>query len=202
MQIKVLDNFFPAELINKLLIESEDYEWVFKRGDGNDDIYWTKHVYGSNFDRGNNHKILTEFTDSTVKESWDYFSNKFNIKTENLVSVYLNGLTNGTEAHQHIDSRNEKAVTVICYLCTDWNSHWSGETSFYDGKFSLNPADSVFYTHEVQKTVLPRYNRIVIFNAGIIHAVHPLSKSFKGLRKTLMFKIENISYEELLQNAA
>jgi len=202
MEIKVLDNFFPEDLINKLLIESENYEWLFKRGDGNEDIYWTKHVFGSNFDRADNHRVLTEFTEPTVKEAWDHFAIKFNVATENLISVYLNALTNGTEAHQHIDSTSGKAVTVICYLCTDWNSHWSGETSFYSGKFCKNPADPVFYTHEVQKSVLPRYNRIAIFDAGIIHAVHPLSKSFKGLRKTLMFKIENVSYEELIANAA
>lgn len=202
MEIKVIDNFFPVDLINKLLIESEDYEWVFKRGDGNDDIYWTKHVYGSNFDRKENHKFLDEFTEPTVKEAWEYFAERFKLSNENLLSVYLNGLTNGTEAHQHVDSKTGKAATVICYLCTDWNSHWSGETSFYDGKFSLNPADPVFYSHEVQKSILPRYNRIAIFNAGIIHAVHPLSKSFKGLRKTLMFKIEDVNYEELISHAA
>lgn len=195
MEITVRDDFFPVDLLNKLLKESDEYSWMFRRGDGNQDIYWTKFVYGSMFDRKTD-KFIPEFTEPTIKEAWNYFANKYNLNDSHLLSVYLNGLTNGIEAHQHIDADNQNEMTVICYLCENWNSHWSGETSFYSGIFSRDPTNPVFYTHEVEKTVLPRYNRIVIFNSSIIHGVHPISKTYKGLRKTLMFKIKG-NYKDI-----
>jgi Rps23 Pro-64 3,4-dihydroxylase Tpa1-like proline 4-hydroxylase len=76
-----------------------------------------------------------------------------------------------------------------------------GRRSFYSGEFVQNPSDNLFYKHDVLKTVLPRRNRIVMFDSNIIHGVHPLSKSFKGLRTTLMFKLKNTHFKNLIQNA-
>jgi hypothetical protein len=200
MNLTVIDNFFPEEIISTLLEEVNGYHWKFTRMDGNQDIYWTRQVYG--VDYLINGAINTDkFTDTTVEKCWDYFRNKFNIKHEQLESCYLNSLTYGIEAHQHTDSVSDDAVTVICYVCHSWNSHWSGETSFYSGEFVQNPSDNLFYKHDVLKTVLPRRNRIVMFDSNIIHGVHPLSKSFKGLRTTLMFKLKNTHFKNLIQNA-
>ena len=200
MKIHVVDNFFPVELVNRLLTESHNYEWSFCREDNLQDIYWTKFVYGNEFKLKNN-RVIDKFTEPTIEEAWDYFSNKFNISKDKLLSVYLNGLTYGVEAHQHTDSDYKEDITVICYLCENWNSHWAGATNFYDGEFVTNPAAPVFYANEINKSVLPKYNRIVFFDSNIIHGVTPLSKSFKGLRKTLMFKLEHVSYEELCKYA-
>lgn len=200
MNIKVIDNFFPDSLANTLLVDAEKYKWEFIRSDFNQDIYWTKYVYGAILNPDANkegRQFLTEFTEPTIKEAWQFFSNKFNIPQENLYTVYLNGLTHGVEAHLHIDCYDPNTITVICYLCSDWNAYWSGATNFYNGEFSNNPSDPVFYSQDVQKTILPRYNRIVVFSSNIIHAVNPVSKSYKGLRKTLMFKIKNINYGDL-----
>jgi hypothetical protein len=203
MEVSVIDNFFPVDLINKITIESDNYTWAFNRGDGNEDIYWTKEIYGYNLSKTESRsRFLDQFTEPTIKEAWEFIKNKYKMTDQNLLSVYLNGLTNGIEAHQHIDSNDPNSVTVICYLCDNWNSHWSGATSFYTGHFSNNPADAVFYTNDIEKTVLPRYNRVVFFNSKIIHGVHPISKTFKGLRKTLMFKLKGISHEELILYAA
>lgn len=203
MNIKVIDNFFPDELANALLIDAEQYKWEFYRTDSNQDIYWTKFVYGSNLNSNKEgEQFLTEFTEPKVKDAWQFFSTKFNVPQENLYSVYLNGLTHGVEAHLHIDSCHPDAITVICYLCSDWNSYWSGATSFYDGEFSNDPGNPVFYSQDIQKTVLPRYNRIVVFSSNIIHAVHLISKSYRGLRKTLMFKIKNTNYGDLFNGNA
>lgn len=194
--LKVIDNFFPDSLARELLADSEQYKWEFHRSDSNQDIYWTKYIYGSSLGKKERF-FLTEFTEPTIKKAWEFFSNKFSIPIENLYSVYLNAITHGIEAHLHVDSSASDAITVICYLCSDWNSYWSGETSFYDGEYSDDPSNPVFYSQDVQKTVLPRYNRIVVFSSNIIHAVHPISKSYRGLRKTLMFKIKNTNYEDL-----
>ncbi len=199
MEVTVVDNFFPVNLIDGVIKEANNYSWNFIRIDSNEDIYWTKNVYGDNFNYEST-EFLNQFTESSILELWRFIANKYNISDSNLRSVYLNGLTNGVEAHQHIDANNPNEVTIICYLCENWNSYWGGETSFYSGQFSHNPADPVFYTHEIEKTVIPRRNRIVIFNSQIIHGVHPISKTFKGLRKTLMFKIKNLRYEQVIKN--
>ena len=202
MDIKVIDNFFPDGLANRLLVESEEYSWDFNRTDSNQDVYWTKFIFGDNFAVVKNKlNFLEKFTEPTVEEAWNFFSNKFNVPKENLYSVYFNGLTHGVEAHLHVDSSTSDEITVICYVCHSWNSFWSGATSFYDGEFSDDPTNKVFYTQDVQKTVLPKYNRIVIFDSSIIHSVHPISKSFKGLRTTLMFKIKNINYKDLFNGS-
>lgn len=200
MEVTVIDNFFPVDLIDKVIKDSHEYTWSFKRADGNDDVYWTKFIYGANFSK-DKPEFINKFTEPTVKEVWQFIATKYKLTDDNLLSVYLNGLTNGVEAHQHTDADHPNEITIICYLCENWNSHWAGETSFYSGVFSRNPADPVFYTHDIEKTVIPRYNRVVIFNSEITHGVHPISKTFKGLRKTLMFKIKGTNYKELMANA-
>ena len=199
MEIAVIDNFFPDELAGSLLNEVDDYAWKFTRSDNVEDVYWTKQVYGVDYLANRlAPSFLKYFTEPTVQKLWEYFSSKFNVSTERLESCYLNLLTHGVEAHQHIDAAEDEAITVICYVCKNWNSYWSGATNFYDGKFINNPADNLFYSNEICKSVLPRNNRIVVFRSNIIHSVTPLSKSFKGQRITLMFKIRNIKYKELI----
>lgn len=193
----VIDNFFPKHLINSVVTESSDYEWIFLRSDSNQDVYWTKIIYGDYFDTKKN-IFISEFTSSNVLACWNFFKECSNcgLTNDNLDSVYFNGLTYGLESHAHVDSRVPNYVTVICYICENWNSHWGGETVFFDGHISENPADQIFYSHEITSSVLPRYNRIVIFDGTLVHAVRPISKSFRGIRKTMMFKIKNKSIKD------
>lgn len=195
----VIDNFFPESLINLVSIESDEYSWTFGRSDSNQDFYWTKVIYGD-YLHAVTKKFETKFQSENVRACWEYFKEKTKcgVTDENLESVYFNGLTYGVEAHAHVDSNAEDYVTVICYICTDWNSHWGGETVFFDSNFSKNPADQIFYTHEITASVLPKYNRIVVFKGNTVHAVRPLSKSFRGLRKTMMFKIKNKNIKEFM----
>jgi hypothetical protein len=195
----VIDNFFPNYLIDSVIEESKEYSWNFSRTDKNDDKYWTIHIFGNVF-LENGELSTSNFKFQEIKKCWEFIKNKFNglVTDKNLSSCYLNGLTNGLEAHPHIDRTN---VTIICYICPLWNSHWGGETCFYDREYSTDPSDEVFYTHEIIKSVLPRYNRVVIFDGNIVHSVKPLSKTFKGLRQTLMFKLVDLDTKDLNLNA-
>lgn len=192
----VLDNFYPKDLIDSVVLESHEQKWSFKRTDSNKDMYWTAVMFGSDYNK--EEIILKDFVSENVKKCWEFFKVKSNcsLSDDNLDSIYFNGLTYGIEAHAHVDSYEKNFVTAITYVCESWNSHWGGETVFFDGGHSTNPADNIFYSHDIIKSVLPRYNRIVLFDGTIVHAVRPLSKSFKGLRKTLMFKIKNKHIED------
>lgn len=187
----VLDNFFPKDLIDSLIFESYDYKWNFSKADLKNDLYWTNFIFGKNYN--NKETEYCGFRSKKAEECWEFFKNKVNcgITNNNLESLYFNGLTYGLEAHAHKDSDQDDYVTVITYVCESWNSYWGGETVFFSGDFVDNPADKVFYEHEIIKTVIPRYNRVVIFQSKMVHCVRPVTKSFKGLRKTMMFKIKN-----------
>lgn len=202
MKIQVLDNFYPQDIANQLLHYSNYLDWDLTRTDGNGDHFWTKHLYGSEY------KIegYTEFVPHPIEQqdvaaAWEYFRSKYNVDHSLLHSVYCNGLTYGTEAHQHTDFNLLYGTTVVCYLCDEWNSHWSGATNFYTGTYSPNFADAVYYENEIIKSVLPKHNRVVVFDGNIIHSVAPLSKSCKNFRVTLMFKIKDIHFEDLIANA-
>jgi Rps23 Pro-64 3,4-dihydroxylase Tpa1-like proline 4-hydroxylase len=200
----IIDNFYPQSLIDPVVLNSISYEWKFDRSDKNDDVYWTISVYGYIFAPKAEERIFSkEFKFEEVKNCWEFIKNKFQnkISDKNLSSCYFNGLTYGTESHAHIDSQIEKTVTIICYVCEAWNSHWGGETCFYNMEYSNNPSDKIFYSHEIIKSVLPRYNRIVIFDGSVVHSVRQTSKCFKGIRKTLMFKLIDVDIKELNLNA-
>jgi len=197
MSIYVIDNFYNTENLNNVIQKSNDYKWTFGRYDLVDDVYWTIQVYGTfsqiHYD---NFFELRE-----IELLWEEFSNKFKIPKEKLYACYLNGITYGIEAYPHVDwSKANCWTTVIIYLTDQWNSHWGGETSFFDKDFVTDPSNNIFYQHDIIKSVLPKYNRMVIFDANITHAVRTISKSFKGLRKTLMFKIKDMSVEQVMEN--
>lgn len=201
MDIHVVDGFYDDKNLNTAINESYNYEWSFKRADLALDCYWTKEVYGYSYISRGLQKKYEEFTLKEIKILWDEFSKKFNVPIENLDACYLNALTFGVEAYPHTDFSTKGNTSVIIYLCESWNSFWSGETVFFDNNFVLNdPANEVFYHHDIIKSVLPKYNRMVLFDGNITHAVRPISKSFKGLRKTLMFKLKNIPIQQLMEN--
>jgi hypothetical protein len=195
----VLDNFYPQDVINPVILESKKQKWEFTRSDSNEDVYWTNKIFGWNYAIAEKNQFkLDTFTSETVKKCWEFFKIKTDcgLNDSNLDSVYYNGLTYGIEAHAHIDALQDDFVTVITYVCEDWNSHWGGETVFFSDEYSKNPADPVYYQHEITRSVLPKYNRVVIFPGNVVHAVRPLSRSFKDLRKTLMFKIKGKRVED------
>lgn len=195
----VLDNFYPQNVINSVILEANKHTWEFNRTDSDADMYWTRKIFGLNYAAITEETaMLDNFTSEKVKKCWEFFKLKTDcgLEDSNLDSVYFNGLTYGLESHAHIDATQENFVTVITYVCESWNSHWGGETVFFSDEYSKNPADPVYYQHEITLSVLPKYNRVVIFSGSVVHAVRPLSRSFKGLRKTLMFKIKNKNTED------
>jgi hypothetical protein len=195
----VIDNFYQQTLIDAVILEANTQSWEFSRTDSNEDMYWTNVVFGSNYSKTlGKIGFLDEFTSKKVQECWEFFKLKADcgLDDSNISSIYFNGLTYGIEAHAHVDARQKDFVTVITYICEDWNSHWGGETVFFNGEFSDNPADTTYYHHEITRAVLPKYNRMVVFSSDVVHAVRPLSRSFKGLRKTLMFKIKGKYIED------
>jgi hypothetical protein len=196
--ITVLDNFFDDALYARLLktCASRQLKWELSRTDANEDIYLTHHVYGKVYDSLN--MELFSFSDLIFEEVWNETKKRL-FETGVLGSSYINGLLYGMEAHPHIDTSETDFATVICYLTQGWNIHWGGETVFYDKPYSSDPAHPDYYSAEIIKSVLPKPNRVVVFQGNIMHSVRALSKSYKGTRATLMFKVKNVDFAKVAE---
>jgi SM-20-related protein len=99
-----------------------------------------------------------------------------------LVRAYINGYTFGTDGYAHRDDpwikdkHGVESETFIIYLNDRWDKNWAGETVVYteDG--------------EIEKSVLPKLGRILIFDSSKEHAARPLSRIYQGLRLIMTFK--------------
>jgi hypothetical protein len=100
-----------------------------------------------------------------------------------LIRCYINGYTYGTDAYAHTDDSNitkrfgddALSESIIIYLNKTWERDWSGETVIYKGD-------------EIERSVLPKFNRMLAFNSELFHAARPLARSCPELRIVLVFK--------------
>ena len=97
--------------------------------------------------------------------------------------AYINGYCFGNDAAAHTDSINQKVPqkTAIIYLNDEWDINWGGETV-------------IFENDEIIKSVLPKEGRVFLFDSTLLHGARPLSKTFGGIRKVLVFKYFDLNY--------
>jgi Rps23 Pro-64 3,4-dihydroxylase Tpa1-like proline 4-hydroxylase len=98
-----------------------------------------------------------------------------------LTRAYINAHNFGIEDTMHTDEQEyAEGVTVIVYLCSKWYPEWFGQTVLFD-RYNREDAD-------ISCSILPKYNRFIVFDKNIPHCAAPLSKRFNGVRFTCMFK--------------
>jgi len=93
-----------------------------------------------------------------------------------LVRCYANAHLYGIEGDVHVDSLHPGNYTTIFYIVPQWQPDWAGETVI------INDLGDIVHS------VIPRPNRIVIFDGRMQHAARAVHRKFTGLRVTLMFK--------------
>tara|TARA_Y100000114_G_C11762936_1_gene330955 strand:- start:6091 stop:6645 length:555 start_codon:yes stop_codon:yes gene_type:complete len=92
---------------------------------------------------------------------------------------YVNYASYGDMLFTHTDCLPEaNELTVLVYLCPEWDIEWGGETLFYNSK-----NDCVF-------ACTPRPGRTVIFHGAIKHVGRPPNRICYTPRYTLAFKLE------------
>ena len=96
-----------------------------------------------------------------------------------LLRAYVNAYTFGTDAAPHADSDVDSDVTAIIYLNDRWLPEWAGETAVF------NAAGD-----DVDRAVLPKLGRTLLFPSKRLHAARPVSRSCSDLRVVLVFKLE------------
>jgi len=118
----------------------------------------------------------------SINELWQEIQ-KHLPKNIKLHRGYINAHTYGVEDAIHVDDPElKKGLTVIVYLCTNWYPEWFGQTLFFD---SIDR-----HHNEIVQSVLPKFNRFIVFDKNKPHCVSPLSRKFTGVRLTCMFKVE------------
>lgn len=115
-----------------------------------------------------------------IKKVWDEI--KAIIDVDILLRCYVNSYTFGTDAYSHVDDpeyhRNLsdiKTETIIVYLNKIWNIDWAGETVIFD-------------QNDIEKAILPRFGRVLVFDSRKLHAARPLTRACPSLRSVLVFK--------------
>jgi hypothetical protein len=173
--MQIIDNVLPNELLNSCIQEAEESQ--------NYGMMWGNrtHTFKSNWMLAPVNEP-EKFTNKTFISLWEEVKNHIP-KNVKLCRAYINAHSYGVEDDIHIDDEDVgDGLTVIVYLCSAWYPEWFGQTMFFE---STNRQ-----TNEIVQSVLPRYNRMVIFDKNIPHCVSPLSRRFTGVRYTCMFKLE------------
>jgi len=101
-----------------------------------------------------------------------------------LVRAYINGYTYGTDGYAHLDDpwineqygKDTLSETCIFYLNEEWHHDWGGETVVFNDDL------------EIESAVLPKPNRLFIFDSNKLHAARPLSRICNTIRKVLVMK--------------
>jgi hypothetical protein len=117
-----------------------------------------------------------------IKNLWDIIQNI--IGKRSLLRVYVNAYTFGTDGYAHRDDmwvsqqfgNDALSETIIIYLNKKWDIDWAGETAIFDQNL------------EIEKSVLPKYGRILVFDSNKLHAARPISRACTELRSVLVFK--------------
>jgi len=177
LQLQIIDDQLPADLLAKCIEEAEGaktYRVLYGAGDGQFGFKYNWHF--NNIDEGE------EIESKPFADLWVEVKKHLpeNIR---LHRGYVNAHSFGVEDCIHIDETDiVDGLTVVVYLCTAWYPEWFGQTCFYQKYDKIN--------NEIVKSVLPKYNRMIIFDKNVAHSVAPLSRRFAGIRLSAMYKVE------------
>jgi hypothetical protein len=179
--IKVYDGEITEEVLQKAVVAAESshsYYPFHQAGDGSGFKYsWQIYFPEAN---------INEFTSPEIKALWGDVQ-KMLPEGSILRKCYVNAHQYGVEDTIHQDDIwFGKGKTVIVYLCRAWYPDWGGATMFFSGQDRTSPISSM----DIEKCVLPKYNRLVMFDKDIYHCAGLVSRRFTGLRLTCMFKVE------------
>jgi SM-20-related protein len=123
---------------------------------------------------------------AALYDTWKVVSEK--LPGMKLVRCYVNGYGYGDDGYFHTDSDRDGDVTVIIYICQEWNRDWAGET--------------VTVHNSILTAFIPVPNRCLMIASATPHAARAVSRRCTLLRRTLMFKCRpqrSMDFERLSQ---
>lgn len=105
----------------------------------------------------------------TAKKKYD-FENRYKVKS--FKRIYCNAHTHGIEPHLHTDDGD---FTMIYYPRLDWKLEYGGGT-YIDGEL-----------------IEYKGNRLVVFDASLLHSAMPVSRECYQLRTCVVFKCTKVN---------
>jgi SM-20-related protein len=140
--------------------------------------YWYKHFAGG-YDEADTSDCSGALLNEApvIWKMWSLLEGTI-FKDHTLMRCYANGYPYGCEGSAHLDSADPSDYTAVFYSNPTWDPNWSGETIFLTQQ---PPADII-------AAILPRPNRLVLFQGNVPHAARGISRVCPLLRITLMFK--------------
>jgi len=128
---------------------------------------------------GHNKKECINFGYEWAHNLYDAFTKKLDFiqkyNIEKYERIYCNAHTHGIEPHLHIDDGD---FTMIYYPRIDWKDAWGGGTIIYNEQKT-----------NIDKHVLYKGNRLLVFNAELPHQALPVSRECYQLRTCVVFKV-------------
>lgn len=94
-----------------------------------------------------------------------------------LLRLYFNAHTFGTDGSPHTDAERDNEVTLVLFMNQIWRAEYGGETVIFDA------------AGEIERSVMPKPNRLLTFPSNRLHGPRPLSKLFLGLRVVFVAKL-------------
>jgi SM-20-related protein len=176
MQPRVIDNFLPADLYDKLrkYVQSQPMKYGSKSNSQTDPHgHWS---WKPTIDNRHNLADLTYLLSPPLSGVWNVIRNTHTGPA--LVRCYANGYTYGTDGYFHTDSVRQDEQTVIIFICDKWEPDWAGETHWYSQAGHQNSAS-------------PWPNRALILPSNLMHCARAVSRKCTSLRLTLMYKVRN-----------
>ena len=187
--LKVHDGFYDDELIHKsqMLVRTFNYNSRYNfKGMDSVGLKYNCTFYSEN--QGDK-----EIKDKTLKSLWEKTKELLPVKDYRLKRAYVNISRFGDEDVIHVDDNDYSlGLSVILYLSGKWKITWGGQTNFYTKftkKANLPNDDETEYENEIVHSVIPKQNRVVVFNKNIPHSAGIISKTCLQNRYACVFKI-------------
>jgi SM-20-related protein len=174
--IKIYDDVIEDYLLHNILevINVMGFNYGWKSNKGLSYSHWNL-PFSTGGKPSSNRDDVREELPNVVRELWDRIQPVILEETPVLIRAYCNAYTYGTDGYAHTDSKFENDVTAIIYLNQSWNIDWAGETVFFEDG-------------EIIKSVIPKWNRAIIFPSNMKHAGRGVSRFCTDVRKVLVFK--------------
>lgn len=178
--IQTFDELVPGSIYEHLLAAAGRIGWRYgKTNSGNTLTRYWHHEVG----RGEKHNLddVSETVGMHPLRAFsvyqDWLRSKLVPSDTKILRYYLNAHTYGTDGWPHTDTERTGELTSVLYLVPAWKPEWGGETVVFNN------------SGDIETSVLPRPNRLLVFPSDRLHSPRPLSRAFTGLRIVLVVKM-------------
>lgn len=187
--LKVHDGVYDKELIDESQTLVKTYNYTSHYNYIKNESFGLKYNWTFyNEDHGD-----TVIKDKNLKSIWEKTKQLLPVKDYRLKRAYINVSRFGDEDRIHVDDKESSlGLSAILYLSGKWKISWGGQTNFYT-KFTkkdhLPNDDETEYENEIIHSVIPKQNRVVVFNKNIPHSAGIISRTCFQNRYACVFKI-------------